>query len=208
MWKSVKKCLHKWIKCETTSKFNFVSTWQRCWHYEYRTHSHSGSGCCWADNMDRLQFPLLVKYKLFGKMYVPRLLFSHFCHERVLSQIISRKISVLNITKRWEVTFLIWIKIHFVTMVSAGSKTIQILGAQGDVSKTKTDAIIICNVHQMLSYLRYHQFVMLTFDNIHCVELVAFGSCMSSCRVWIDIDIPFCQVVMLTACTCTGVHVL
>ena len=66
MWKSVKKCLHKWIKCETTSKFNFVLTWQRCWHYEYRTHSHSGSGCCWADNMDRLQFPLLLKYKLFG----------------------------------------------------------------------------------------------------------------------------------------------
>ena len=65
MWKSVKKCLHKWIKCKTTSKFNFVLTWQRCWHYEYRTHSHSGSGCCWADNMDRLQFPLLVKYKLF-----------------------------------------------------------------------------------------------------------------------------------------------
>ena len=80
MWKSVKKCLHKWIKCETTSKFNFVLTWQRCWHYEYRTHSHSGSGCCWADNMDRLQFCLLVKYKLFDLTLEMTFEFFHNSH--------------------------------------------------------------------------------------------------------------------------------
>ena len=75
MWKSIKNCLYKWVKCETTWKFNIVSTGQSCWHYKYRTHSHSGSGCCglitWKDYSYVGNFPLYQRMALIFTDFLP-----------------------------------------------------------------------------------------------------------------------------------------
>ena len=53
-------------------------TWQSYWHYEYRTHSHSGSGCCWADNIDRLQLRLLLKFQALCLLHCIKAIFFRF----------------------------------------------------------------------------------------------------------------------------------